>query len=172
MHGDHGRARDHGALSVLDDAADGAGRHALRVRAARGPQQDATNQKSKRSKQGSATHVFSMARRHARPPLLRNGLVRKTRRFYRAGCDDCAKKGRQGVLTASWIQSVVGSIPLHFGDLKARCRRPSPCASHSPSRSAPSRPSGAAAAWPDPSRGSPGDGGAGPCRRSLRRSRA
>ena len=29
------------ALRVLDDAGDGAGRHALRVRAARGPQQDA-----------------------------------------------------------------------------------------------------------------------------------
>jgi hypothetical protein len=70
VNGKDGSARDDGALRVLDNAAHRAGRHALRVRATRGPQQDATNQKSKRSQQGSATHVFSMVRRHARPPYF------------------------------------------------------------------------------------------------------
>ena len=49
MHREHRGAGDDGALRVLDDAADRAGRDALRVRAAGGPQQDTTDQKSERS---------------------------------------------------------------------------------------------------------------------------
>jgi hypothetical protein len=61
VHGEDGGARDDGTLRVLDDAAHRACGYALRIRAADRPQQDATDKKSQKSKQGSATHVFSMA---------------------------------------------------------------------------------------------------------------
>ena len=41
----------------------------VRIRAARGPQQEGKNKKCERSEKGSATHVFSMACRHARLPF-------------------------------------------------------------------------------------------------------
>ena len=84
VHGEDGGARNHGTLRILDDAAGCASGHALRVRAAGGPQQNADREHCQRSKKGSATHVVSMAYRHARLPFsCCNGLVRRTRGFYR-----------------------------------------------------------------------------------------
>jgi hypothetical protein len=86
MYGEHNRTRDHGTLSVLHGAANGARRHALRVRAANRPQQDATNKKSKRSENGGATHVFSVACRHARPPYPAEWEISKDLAILLRGC--------------------------------------------------------------------------------------
>ena len=61
VNSEDGGAGDDRSLRVLDDAADRAGGDTLRVRAARGPQQDAADKKSKRSEQTGADHVISMA---------------------------------------------------------------------------------------------------------------